>query len=694
MHSFAGRVGDLTWNDIPVGKFLITEASNACHEVCDVSDDHWHHADEHDYIKVSEGKDGTYAVRAKCKYCHKEFVASGLTADSLSDAYTDYVSTLPASGYDSAGTLLWQPRWSDAVAGTGYFGTSASSSFDITTGLSRKYSDFARCSASGSCLEFSFSYQSSKSYYCDITYVAFECPISGYYSQLDTVHWSCSIIQAPNLNLGETEDSTYTKSVNWPVRSSNTGSHSAGARVTLYCPESVGHRIALKGGVVDVYTPVFSIVPADQPVITNNYYINTRVNNFNGDYYDSVTNNYYNNTTIVNETTNNYYDMTTNTTYVMQKWSYDYQSRTYFITLEDGTTVTVQFGDDCMTITNNNVTNSYQYVIKNTPSTPDTPTTCKHEWTETIDTAPTCLEGGHASYTCSKCGETYEQILAAKGHDWKVIEHVNMVYNSDGTVATQGHTLYQCSVCGEQWYTDTGAPPPDVSGSSSILAWLQSFQTWLEEKLDLTPVLERLDAILAQLQDTSGSATCDHTYQQHMEQEADCTLPGLQISTCSQCGDSYSEIIDPLGHDWVVTSHVDAVTDPDTGEETASAYDVYTCSRCGKTYEDHTGDGAPDEDYGDTSISQLVVKVFSKLGTFAGKLIGFIVRLFDKAISSVDEVISKFNEYTEQISGFGGDYPAWLTGFWTVLPSELQVALTFAVVCMVLGIVGKKLFFS
>ena len=259
------------------------------------------------------------------------------------------------------------------------------------------------------------------------------------------------------------------------------------------------------------------------------------------------------------------------------------------------------------------------------------------------------------------------------------------------------------------------SPSNDVAVSVSfatlhpILAWYaqqqNGFQTWLGNKLDslpggsasavdLTGVTSRLDAILAQLQDTSGSATCDHTYQQHMEQEADCTLPGLQISTCSQCGDSYSEIIDPLGHDWVITSHVDAVTDPETGQETASAYDVYTCSRCGKTYEDHTGDGAPDEDYSSSSISQLVVKVFSKLGTFAGKLIGFIVRLFDKAISSVDEVISKFNEYTEQISGFGGDYPAWLTGFWTVLPSELQVALTFAVVCMVLGIVGKKLFFS
>lgn len=211
---------------------------------------------------------------------------------------------------------------------------------------------------------------------------------------------------------------------------------------------------------------------------------------------------------------------------------------------------------------------------------------------------------------------------------------------------------------------------------------------------DLTAVTSRLDLILAELQSSSGSASCEHTYTQHMEQEADCILPGLMISTCSQCGDSYSEIVDPLGHDWVISSHVDAVTDPNTGEETASAYDVYTCSRCGRTYEDHTGNGAPDEDYSNTSISQLVVQVFSKLGTFAGKLIGFFVHLLDKALTSVDNVISKFNDYTAQIGSFGGSYPAWLTGFWGIIPSELQAALTFSVICMALGAVGKKLLFS
>ena len=618
--------------------------------------------------------------------------------------YNQYVNQLPATGYTSDGKLLWQPKWSDVSNWSKAGGFFANPVFSIdTTGnfvyLSGYDADFYDVRLLGSCIVINSAYDNGRLYQYRLgkrdQTLRFTVPVAGVY----TLIWSSPFLEHSLFSVdghtltAKTVDGTWrqyqSEGTKWTVSSGDTvyAYFSGGQYSNQIDTSYVDQRI------VTIRTPAWEVIPAST-VIVNDYTINNRVDNLTGIYVDN-SDNYYTDVTIVDETNNKYYDMTTNTYYDIKSWSYDYSSRTYFLTLDNDVELTVQFGDTNVTITNNNISNTYNYVVEADDDTdPDTPTGCKHDWQETIDTAPTCLEGGHASYTCSLCGETYEQNLAAKGHDWKVIEHVNMVYNSDGTVATQGHTLYQCSVCGEQWYTDTGAPPPDVSGSSNILAWLQAFQTWLDEKLDLTPVLERLDAILAELQSTSGSTTCEHTYEQHMEQDADCTLPGLQVSTCSQCGDSYSEIIDPLGHDWVISSHVDAVTDPDTGEETASAYDVYTCSRCGRTYEDHTGNGAPDEDYSNSSISQLVVKVFSKLGTFAGKLIGFIVRLFDKAISSVDEVISKFNEYTEQISGFGGDYPAWLTGFWTVLPSELQVALTFAVVCMVLGIVGKKLFFS
>lgn len=241
---------------------------------------------------------------------------------------------------------------------------------------------------------------------------------------------------------------------------------------------------------------------------------------------------------------------------------------------------------------------------------------------------------------------------------------------------------------------------------SSLLNWFvnrqSDFRYWLDGKLngfsfsgssDLTSVTARLDTIIEQLQTTSGESSCDHTYIQDVTQVPTCILPGLQVSTCSQCGDSYSEILAALGHDWQCTSHVEAVTDPDTGEVTQSGYDIYTCSRCGDTYNDYAGDGAP-SDYGDTSISKIIVKLFSKLGTFVGKIISWIIGLFDKILSGLNDIITQFSDLTTQITGFGGDFPTWLSGFWGILPQEFQLALTFSFVCVFIGVIGRKLFFA
>lgn len=209
----------------------------------------------------------------------------------------------------------------------------------------------------------------------------------------------------------------------------------------------------------------------------------------------------------------------------------------------------------------------------------------------------------------------------------------------------------------------------------------------------LLNVSSKLDAILDQMQSTGGEYTCQHTYSQEMEQEPTCILPGLMVSTCSKCGNSYSEIVGALDHDWVCTEHVEAVTDPDTEEVTQAAYDIYTCSRCGQTYEDHTGDGALN-DYGETSIAKIIIKLFAKLGTFVGKIISWVVDLFTKTLGGINDLFARFTELTAQITGFGGDYPTWLSGFWGVLSPDLQLALSFAFLCTFVGIIGKKLFFT
>ena len=217
---------------------------------------------------------------------------------------------------------------------------------------------------------------------------------------------------------------------------------------------------------------------------------------------------------------------------------------------------------------------------------------------------------------------------------------------------------------------------------------------------DLSGVTSRLDTIINMMQIETDDLTCDHVYKQEMTQDVTCILPGLMVSTCTKCGSTNSEIIDPLGHDWKCTDHVDGgaalSATYDVGDDvsllTATGYDVYTCSRCGDTYNDYSGEGAPENSK--FSIAELIAKLFAKLGKLAGSLLSFIINLFDKALTSVDEIITKFNTYTAQITGFGGDYPAWLGGLWAIFPADLQVALTFAVVCMALAVVGKKLFFS
>ena len=454
---------------------------------------------------------------------------SWTSSDDMKNDYNDYVSTLPATGYNSAGKLLWQPRWEDMTVNS--FRLIRNSTLFKNEPLIFPYWNkacYVGLKACGSVMQLSLPALPNlmKLSFVFSTSAEFSAPISGYYSCLNSsaTHFSYS-----------NGDNSYSDERNWLSKqfglcfSGYSFSLSSLLTKCSYCSgPACSHLVPyrsdgyLVSGSGIFTTPVFEITPySDDTTINNTYNINTRVNNFQGNYYNNVTNNYYNNTTIINETTNNYYDMTTNNYYTMSNWSYDYQSRTYFVTLEDGTTITVQFGDDCLTITNNNVENSYQYVINNnnTPSpNPETPSTCKHNWTETIDVAPTCLEGGHANFTCSLCGETYEQILSAKGHSWTVKEHVNTVYGESGVIVTQGHTLYECSACGEQWYTETAAPPPDVSGGSSIRSWLQAFQLWLDGKLDSlfsaadAVIVTKLDALIEKTSDTIVYVIEDDTY--------------------------------------------------------------------------------------------------------------------------------------------------------------------------------------
>lgn len=109
------------------------------------------------------------------------------------------------------------------------------------------------------------------------------------------------------------------------------------------------------------------------------------------------------NQNIVNETDSTIFNPVTNITTVFTDWVFDYSTRTYTLTLEDGSIVTVIYGDDCMTIIQGDQEYTVYYVIpseEDPGADPDVPGTddgsgwawLQGAWTEMMDKLTGILE--------------------------------------------------------------------------------------------------------------------------------------------------------------------------------------------------------------------------------------------------------------------------------------------------------------
>ncbi len=161
------------------------------------------------------------------------------------------------------------------------------------------------------------------------------------------------------------------------------------------------------------------------------------------------------NDTIVNETNKTVYNPVTNTTNNVTDWQYDYSTRTYTLTLDNGTTQTITYGDENITINEGDTVYNVYYVGDG----PD-PSTCEHTWSETSSTPATCTLPGSRLMTCSLCNETKTETIPAPGHTWQVKQTVNTQYDDTGQLTQQGYTIFECSVCHEQYKSEDGTSPP------------------------------------------------------------------------------------------------------------------------------------------------------------------------------------------------------------------------------------------
>ena len=231
--------------------------------------------------------------------------------------------------------------------------------------------------------------------------------------------------------------------------------------------------------------PAFEVIP-DTAISGDTYNTTTRPTSITGGNYGVVGDNNQitvveDNSPIVDETNNTYYNVTTGEKKVIQDWSYDYGDRSYDLTLDSGDKVTVTYGDEQITIVENNTTYNVYYIVDGTGT--ETPP-CVHEWTETSTTPATCTAPGSRLSTCTKCGETKTESIPALGHDWQVKQSVATEYDDTGQLVQEGYTIYECSRCHEQYKAASGAGPPtnptdpDASGEgvfSGIFGLLLDF---------------------------------------------------------------------------------------------------------------------------------------------------------------------------------------------------------------------------
>ena len=175
-----------------------------------------------------------------------------------------------------------------------------------------------------------------------------------------------------------------------------------------------------------------------------------------------------------------------------------------------------------------------------------------HSWDKGAETkAPTCTEAGVMTYTCTDCGATKTETMAALDHDWSDWE-------DDGANAatdTHSHTCNRnCGAAAESEPHSWGNWTPD--GDTNHMKTCSV---------------------------CSGTRTDTHQWGKGVETKAPTEEEeGIMTYTCSVCNHSKTEPIAKLEHDLTFVPAVAATC------EEAGNIAYYRCSHCKRNYSDET----------------------------------------------------------------------------------------------------------
>ena len=176
-----------------------------------------------------------------------------------------------------------------------------------------------------------------------------------------------------------------------------------------------------------------------------------------------------------------------------------------------------------------------------------------HVYTSLVTKQPDCTAIGVETYTCSACGDSYTENIAALGHTYD--NACDTDCNRCGAMREITHT-----------YESVVTPPDCENGGYTTHTCLVCGDIYID----------------------APTTALGHNYEVVVTASS-CTVDGQKVYTCSNCGDSYNESIAALGHSWVfatcIASKTCSICGTTEGDELGHTYDNACdtdCNRCGE----------------------------------------------------------------------------------------------------------------
>ena len=192
-----------------------------------------------------------------------------------------------------------------------------------------------------------------------------------------------------------------------------------------------------------------------------------------------------------------------------------------------------------------------------------------HDWAEAeVTKEPTCTVAGEKVMSCSRCDETKTEVIPAAGHTPGEAVRENEKAATCTEAGSYEEVVY-CTVCHEEISRET------VTTASLGHDWVETEVTkepTCTEEGERTVACSRCDATQTEMIDPLG-----HDWVETVTKEPTCTQEGERTVACSRCDATQTEMVEALGHDWVETEVTKGPTCTEEGERTV------TCSRCDAT---------------------------------------------------------------------------------------------------------------